>query len=753
MYFYTIITGLTAFLGLGLGLFVYFHKPRTNLKISWVIFSFTVGIWSLGYFISLLAINYQTSILSSRFSHASGAFIPITFFHFVLILLRQEARHKTLLRTGYGLSVFMFFSCFSPFVVRDVINKMGILYYPDWGPLYSVYAAMYVWFIAYAHILMTMAIKETKGHERLRIIYLSVASFLGFSGGVSLFLLIFNIPFPPYGSALICLYPIIMSYSIVKHRLMDIEVIIKKTLVFAGLFGVLISVITAITVLAQSYIGQYLGMGAISIRVLSVIIAMLLYDPARKYLVEITDHYLFQKKFDYAKILKDASKDIALVTSFNELTRKMLVVLIHKARTSNAAIYFRDQENDHFELKGCSGFRKVNRPDFKLMLDNPLIGYIAKQQVPITKAQIEEELNSAKDAVNRERFSDILGTIQKMKAEVIVPSFLSSSKGGQRNRDSITFQGILALGKKKSDEDYFEQDLDMLATLAQEHAMTFEIVRLFETMVNEREAKLKAQEEARMVSYSKSLAHETRNAIVGLRWKSDFFVMKVYPFVKNIYDQFVKDKFPPQVEENNIKLIEKIKDEGCNVRSKADELFIVLRTAEGTLSGSEDMFEVFNFTMIWDNATENAKPSRIKIWRDTDKETFFPFGSPVLIKRVLVNLINNAVDAMNDKEDGEVKIKGRFEEIDGKQVAYFEFKDNGPGISAEIQDKIWQQGFSTKPKPKSSDIESSGHGHGLWVCREIIERQHGGKIWVESEIGKGTTFKFWLPMKRPENIR
>ena len=83
-----------------------------------------------------------------------------------------------------------------------------------------------------------------------------------------------------------------------------------------------------------------------------------------------------------------------------------------------------------------------------------------------------------------------------------------------------------------------------------------------------------------------------------------------------------------------------------------------------------------------------------------------------------------------------------------KKVGYFELSDNGPGIPQDILDHIFDQGFSTKPKPKSTEMEAAGHGQGLWVCKKVIEEIHKGKIWVESELGKGTTFKFWLPLNK-----
>jgi len=100
---------------------------------------------------------------------------------------------------------------------------------------------------------------------------------------------------------------------------------------------------------------------------------------------------------------------------------------------------------------------------------------------------------------------------------------------------------------------------------------------------------------------------------------------------------------------------------------------------------------------------------------------------------------------MKDKDEPLIKLRCSYENIEGKRVAYFEVEDAGCGIPKEIQEKIFENGFSTKPKPDAKDLISSGHGQGLAACKLYIESIHEGKIWVESEVGKGTAFKFWIP--------
>jgi PAS domain S-box-containing protein len=101
-----------------------------------------------------------------------------------------------------------------------------------------------------------------------------------------------------------------------------------------------------------------------------------------------------------------------------------------------------------------------------------------------------------------------------------------------------------------------------------------------------------------------------------------------------------------------------------------------------------------------------------------------------LLKRVLINLVTNAVQAMPD--GGELKLDGYFN-LDG-QVSV-SIQDTGIGIAEEIKPKIFTPLFTTKPR---------GQGFGLAVCKRVIEA-HCGTISFESVVGKGTKFTIQLP--------
>ena len=115
-------------------------------------------------------------------------------------------------------------------------------------------------------------------------------------------------------------------------------------------------------------------------------------------------------------------------------------------------------------------------------------------------------------------------------------------------------------------------------------------------------------------------------------------------------------------------------------------------------------------------------------------------GDPVQIEQVLLNLLINARQAMLGK-GGSLTVKACSESDEIK----IQVIDTGPGIPENLLPKIFQPFFTTKGTAKKD--ESRGTGLGLAICKDIIEH-HKGRIMVESQVGRGTTFSIFLPTSK-----
>jgi signal transduction histidine kinase len=114
------------------------------------------------------------------------------------------------------------------------------------------------------------------------------------------------------------------------------------------------------------------------------------------------------------------------------------------------------------------------------------------------------------------------------------------------------------------------------------------------------------------------------------------------------------------------------------------------------------------------------------------------FVDPIRIERVLYNLVENAIKY--SPQGGEIKISCTFHDTE----IVVGVTDHGIGISAEDQRRLFQK-FQRLEVQKKYDI--GGVGLGLRVCRILVEA-HSGRIWLESEPGKGSTFFFSIPLSR-----
>jgi signal transduction histidine kinase len=110
-------------------------------------------------------------------------------------------------------------------------------------------------------------------------------------------------------------------------------------------------------------------------------------------------------------------------------------------------------------------------------------------------------------------------------------------------------------------------------------------------------------------------------------------------------------------------------------------------------------------------------------------------GDRVQLQQVILNLIINAVEAMNGVGEGSRELViGTAKDASGKVLVAV--RDSGPGLNPESSERLFDSFYTTKP---------SGTGMGLAICRSIVEA-HGGHIWATPNAGPGITVQFTLPI-------
>ena len=118
-----------------------------------------------------------------------------------------------------------------------------------------------------------------------------------------------------------------------------------------------------------------------------------------------------------------------------------------------------------------------------------------------------------------------------------------------------------------------------------------------------------------------------------------------------------------------------------------------------------------------------------------ENSTLLVLADQVQLQQVILNLIVNAIEAMNFTPDArELRITSGLHDADGVLITV---EDSGPGIAPENLDKVFDTFFTTKP---------TGMGMGLSICRSIIEA-HGGRLWASGVAPHGCIFHIVLPKK------
>lgn len=133
-----------------------------------------------------------------------------------------------------------------------------------------------------------------------------------------------------------------------------------------------------------------------------------------------------------------------------------------------------------------------------------------------------------------------------------------------------------------------------------------------------------------------------------------------------------------------------------------------------------------------------AKNRGVEIVTDFTNDIFM--GEEDRVVQVLINLITNAIKY--SPEEGKIFVNAGLE---GTSVK-FSVKDQGPGIPKEMQTRVFER-YQQLNQP--SETQRKGFGLGLAICKALIEG-HKGKIWVESEAGKGSKFCFTIPMSQDD---
>ncbi len=692
---------LVSWMILAIGYFVYIKDKKSESNSSFLFVCFATYMWLFSY-----SIMFSTkSLLWGKIGYIGVIFIPVTFFHFTICLLNFQ-KQKKLVGICYLIGMFFVALLFCTDLLIDGLRPLrdGLFIYPKSGMLHPLYIFFFMalYSISLIKLLVKFRSKNMPENEKITIKYI-IFAFLCASPAAIDFLPSYGLQAIPCGYIFLFLWLCITAYAIVRHQLMGIEVIIKKTLVFAGLLASVFAILVLPTILIQEYIFRGASSsGKLSGLALSGVIIILSLRRLENFLIDVTDRYLFQKKYDYRELLRTFTSEVLMVIDLEKLVNLTIDKLTDIVKVSSSAVLLLDQENQQFDVIASRNVKdpKVTliRPDGIVTFLEQTHGYLLKKELIERKVYIPPSIQEI---------------IDKLNAELIIPMVLHSD-----------VMGILSLGKKKSDEDYTQDDLGIFLPLARTLAIAISNARLFSELGKAQAEAAQREKMAVIGTLSAGINHEICNPLGIARGQCEAFLL-------NVKDGLYNNK-------SSEELLTKAKEIMTKVIKETDRATAITKKLSSFAKPAKGEAELVDIDKEIDDVLGlvgyELKLEKIEFEKQIEKGLPDMFVDKKQLQEVLFNLIRNAGQAIGEK--GKITVAARQDE--GR--VSIDIKDTGSGIPDDKLKELFNPFFTTKEPGK-------GTGLGLFIVRQIVEK-NGGKIYLkETKMDEGTTFTVEFPVK------
>ena len=293
-YFISLATvAITVF---GLGLFVLGKNVNHPLNRRFCILHVFIACWSFGQAMLVVSRTRSEAIFWNRIQHVGAIFIPAIFLHFAFTLLGITYQKKRIIRAAYIYSSLFILLLFNRYFLPDPVPKFQLSYSGDAGPLY--YPFIVVWFGIVIYVLVEgfRACVYSTGERKNRLKYFFLGAMIGFIGGAPNYLLVFNqqiYPLNPFSTYGVIIYAVILTYAVVKHRLMDINIVIRKGLIYSILVACITITYFTVVLITERLFQQVMGYRSFVGTLAAAILIAIFFIPLRNRIQELLDRFFF----------------------------------------------------------------------------------------------------------------------------------------------------------------------------------------------------------------------------------------------------------------------------------------------------------------------------------------------------------------------------------------------------------------------------------------------------------------------------
>jgi signal transduction histidine kinase len=278
--------------------------------------------------------------------------------------------------------------------------------------------------------------------------------------------------------------------------------------------------------------------------------------------------------------------------------------------------------------------------------------------------------------------------------------------------------GCLFLRRTKV-QPFSEKQIALVATFADQAVIAIENVRLFEEIAQKsRELEIASQHKSQFVA---NMSHELRTPLAAMLG----------------YAELLQEGIYGAQPEKSLPILTRIRSNGKHLLGLINTVLDISKIEAGQFKLNLAEYALGSIVDTVMVATESlAATKKLAFKTDVAKGLPYGLGDEQRLTQVLLNLVGNAIKFT---DAGEVRITA------GAANGHFSVSvsDTGPGIPAEECERIFEK---FRQVDSSNTRAKGGTGLGLTIAREIVE-MHGGRIWVESMLGQGSTFRMELPVR------
>lgn len=690
-----------------LSILVYFKSRSNPINRSFAIWLLCVAVWNIDIVGIRLAPNPEFADLWGKIFRTGLLFIPPTMLHFITLFTTPvglSSKYRKTLVAFYIVSIFFSIINWTPYFTGGIKEtKWG--FQVIGGPLYPLFFLQFLISVLFGVFFLVRGLRVADSYQRHRLKYFFLAMSISLILGGFGFLPVFGFEIFPFTGLAVSIGLVIAAYSVAQHRLMDVSLFMARGISYV--FSILIfgaPAALALALIEKAFFQQFSG--SFTIIVLTIgIVAVTLFGGVKERIDRKMQRIIVRDKFLYHRTLEDFSRRLVTIVELNRLLSMLGQTIERSMGIQRILVFLYNPEKDNFRAALVRNSPGSLSPDAVLPKDFALLKFMEEKKEPIVRGELI-------GLQKRESLEGVLKALDQLGAEVCLPLIYL---------DRII--GFICLGHKEAEVMYYREDLALLGSLANQVAMAIENANLYENLKKSQMIMRRADRLASLGTLIAGLAHEIRNPLVSIK----------------TFTQLLPERMDDEEFRNYFLTV---------ASGEIDRLTTLINELLGFAKPTEPNLKGENVNSIIDKMefliSTEAKKKNIVITKN-----YSPNLPPVMadaeqIKQVLLNILLNGMQAI-EGEKGQVWIETRVARVARESgiepFVQIEIRDNGVGISKENLDHIFDPFFTTRPE---------GSGLGLAITYQIVH-EHGGFIDVESEIGKGTSFRVNFPLKAGEN--